>query len=64
MANDNKRALFVTRLGGIAAAVGSAVGLGNIWRFPYETGQNGGAAFILIYILCVLFLGTPLLWPN
>lgn len=61
MANDNKRALFVTRLGGIAAAVGSAVGLGNIWRFPYETGQNGGAAFILIYILCVLFLGTPLL---
>lgn len=57
----NSRALFVTRLGGIAAAVGSAVGLGNIWRFPYETGQNGGAAFILIYILCVLFLGTPLM---
>lgn len=60
MAN-NSRALFVTRLGGIAAAVGSAVGLGNIWRFPYETGQNGGAAFILIYILCVLLLGTPLM---
>ena len=58
---DNSRALFVTRLGGIAAAVGSAVGLGNIWRFPYETGQNGGAAFILIYILCVLILGTPLM---
>ena len=58
---DNSRALFVTRLGGIAAAVGSAVGLGNIWRFPYETGQNGGAAFILIYIICVLFLGTPLM---
>lgn len=61
MATDNSRALFVTRLGGIAAAVGSAVGLGNIWRFPYETGQNGGAAFILVYILCVLILGTPLL---
>lgn len=61
MAKDNSRALFVTRLGGIAAAVGSAVGLGNIWRFPYETGQNGGAAFILIYILCVLLLGTPLM---
>lgn len=60
MAN-NSRALFVTRLGGIAAAVGSAVGLGNIWRFPYETGQNGGAAFIFIYLLCVLFLGTPLM---
>lgn len=57
----NSRALFVTRLGGIAAAVGSAVGLGNIWRFPYETGQNGGAAFILIYICCVLLLGTPLM---
>lgn len=60
MAN-NSRAVFVTKLGGIAAAVGSAVGLGNIWRFPYETGTNGGAAFILIYILCVLFLGTPLM---
>lgn len=58
---DNNRALFVTKLGGVAAAVGSAVGLGNIWRFPYETGQNGGAAFILVYVLCVLFLGTPLM---
>ena len=61
MAQDNSRALFVTHLGGIIAAVGSAVGLGNIWRFPYETGQNGGAAFIFVYILCVLFLGTPLM---
>lgn len=57
----NERALFVTRLGGILAAVGSAVGLGNIWRFPYETGTNGGAAFLLVYVLCVLFLGTPLM---
>lgn len=57
----NERALFVTRLGGILAAVGSAVGLGNIWRFPYETGANGGAAFLLVYVLCVLFLGTPLM---
>lgn len=59
MAND--RALFVTKLGGILAAVGSAVGLGNIWRFPTETGANGGAAFILVYLLCVLLLGTPLM---
>lgn len=59
MAND--RALFVTKLGGVLAAVGSAVGLGNIWRFPYETGANGGAAFLLIYVLCVLLLGTPLM---
>lgn len=60
MANT-ERALFVTRLGGIFAAVGSAVGLGNVWRFPYETGQNGGAAFLLVYLACVLLLGTPLL---
>ena len=57
----NERAIFVTRLGGIFAAVGSAVGLGNIWRFPYETGANGGAAFLLVYVLCVLMLGTPLM---
>lgn len=57
----NERALFVTRLGGILAAVGSAVGLGNIWRFPYETGQNGGAAFLIVYIVCVLLIGTPLM---
>ena len=57
----NERALFVTKLGGILAAVGSAVGLGNIWRFPTETGANGGAAFILIYLACVLVLGTPLM---
>ena len=56
-----KRATFVTKLGVIAATVGSSVGLGNIWRFPYETGQNGGAAFLLVYILCVLFLGLPVM---
>ena len=43
----------------ILATAGSAVGLGNVWRFPYMTGQNGGAAFILIYIACVLVLGIP-----
>ena len=42
----------------ILAAAGSAVGLGNIWKFPYITGENGGGAFVLIYILCVLFIGT------
>ncbi|MCF0179115.1 MAG: sodium-dependent transporter [Bacteroidales bacterium] len=62
MATENKeRAVFTTKLGAIAATVGSAVGLGNIWRFPYETGQNGGAAFLLIYIFAVIFLGIPLL---
>ena len=48
-------------MGAIAASVGSAVGLGNIWRFPYEAGQNGGGAFILVYILCVLALGIPVM---
>lgn len=57
----NKRTGFATRMGAIAASVGSAVGLGNIWRFPYEAGQNGGGAFILVYILCVLALGIPVM---
>lgn len=43
------------------AAVGSAVGLGNIWRFPYEAGQNGGGAFLLVYLVCVFVLGIPTL---
>ena len=54
-----ERASFGSRLGVILATAGSAVGLGNIWRFPYMTGQNGGAVFIMIYILCVLLLGIP-----
>ncbi len=57
---DN-RSTFATKLGVIAAAVGSAVGLGNIWRFPYELGQNGGGAFLIIYLLCVIVLGIPLI---
>ena len=57
----SKRAGFATRLGAIAAAVGSAVGLGNIWRFPYEAGENGGGAFILIYIFCILVMGIPVI---
>ena len=55
-----ERATFGSKLGVIFATVGSAVGLGNIWRFPYETGQQGGAAFLLIYLGCVLILGIPL----
>ncbi len=56
-----KRVGFATRLGAIAAAVGSAVGLGNIWRFPYEAGVNGGGAFILVYIACILVMGIPVI---
>ena len=47
--NKNDRANFGSKLGVILASAGSAVGLGNIWRFPYETGNHGGAAFIIIY---------------
>ena len=54
-----ERANFGSKLGVILATAGSAVGLGNVWRFPYMTGQNGGASFILIYIGCVLLLGIP-----
>jgi NSS family neurotransmitter:Na+ symporter len=54
-----ERGKFGTKIGVIFATVGSAVGLGNIWRFPYMTGQDGGAAFILIYLVCILILGIP-----
>lgn len=49
------------RIGAVLAAAGSAVGLGNIWRFPIETGRNGGAAFVLVYIICVIVLGLPVM---
>ncbi|MDE6654539.1 MAG: sodium-dependent transporter [Muribaculaceae bacterium] len=55
------RSQFVTKTGVIAATVGSAVGLGNIWRFPYEAGVHGGGAFLLLYILCVLVIGVPVM---
>ena len=54
-----ERANFSGKLGVILATAGSAVGLGNVWRFPYMTGENGGAVFILIYVVCVLLLGIP-----
>lgn len=58
---EHHRPLFGSRIGAILAAVGSAVGLGNIWKFPYEAGQNGGSAFLLVYLACVLFLGVPVM---
>ena len=54
-----ERGKFGSRVGIILATAGSAVGLGNVWRFPYMTGQNGGAAFIIIYLVCILLLGIP-----
>lgn len=62
--NSEERGQFGSSLGFIMAAAGSAVGLGNIWRFPYLTGENGGGAFVFVYILCVLFIGLPLLFNE
>ena len=55
------RGTWGTRAGFILAAAGSAVGLGNIWGFPTQVGQGGGAAFVLIYLLCVLLICFPIL---
>ena len=52
---------FASKIGLVAATVGSAVGLGNVWRFPAETQANGGAAFLIIYIACVFLLGVPVM---
>ena len=54
-----ERVSFGSKLGMVLATAGSAVGLGNVWRFPYMVGENGGAAFILVYILCIMLLGIP-----
>lgn len=59
-----KRATFGSKIGTILASVGSAVGLGNIWRFPYEAGQNGGGAYLVIYLACVLLIGLPLMMTE
>ena len=48
----------------ILAAAGSAVGLGNIWKFPYMAGTNGGSAFVLIYFLCILLIGLPVMMAE
>ncbi|TDK49933.1 sodium-dependent transporter [Algoriphagus formosus] len=63
-ANPESRGQFGSSLGFIMAAAGSAVGLGNIWRFPYLTAENGGGAFVFVYLICVLFIGLPLLFNE
>ena len=62
--SQQTRENFGSKMGAVLAAAGSAVGLGNIWRFPIETGQNGGAAFIIVYIGCVLLLGIPIMMSE
>jgi len=58
---SEKRVTFASKIGIVAAAAGSAVGLGNIWRFPSQTADGGGAIFILVYLGCILFFGIPLM---
>lgn len=62
--NLNVRDSFGSKFGIIAAAAGSAVGLGNIWKFPYVAGQNGGGAFLLIYLFFVLLIGVPVMMSE
>jgi len=59
--NNVQRDGFTSKLGIIAAAAGSAIGLGNIWKFPYITGIYGGAAFILVYLVCIAMIGLPVM---
>jgi len=61
---DTKKSVhgaWSSRFAFILAATGSAVGLGNIWKFPYITGENGGGAFVIVYLLCVLLIGVPIM---
>ena len=52
---------FASKLGVIAATLGSAVGLGTVWRFPNEVQDNGGSVFLIVYLLCVLLMGIPVM---
>jgi len=61
MQNNQSREGFGSRIGAILALAGSAVGLGNIWKFPYEAGTNGGAAFLFIYIGFIILIGLPVM---
>lgn len=59
--SEQPRASFGGKLSAILVAAGSAIGLGSIWRFPYMAGENGGAAFLLVYLLCVFVVGIPVM---
>ena len=58
---EQKRENWGSKTGFILAAAGSAIGLGNIWKFPYITGENGGASFIIVYLICIAIIGLPVL---
>ncbi len=58
---QQSRGHWGSRLGFILAAAGSAIGLGNLWKFPYITHENGGGAFVLVYLICILLVGVPIM---
>ena len=60
----NKRGNFGSKIGAVLASAGSAVGLGNVWRFPTEVGNNGGAAFIFVYLICIAVIGIPVMMSE
>ncbi|MBK1872358.1 sodium-dependent transporter [Marinobacter sp. 1-3A] len=64
--NDSgvSRGLWSSRFAFILAATGSAVGLGNVWKFPYIVGENGGGAFVLVYLLCIAIIGVPIMMAE
>ena len=62
--NSVQRSLWTSRMTFILAATGSAVGLGNIWKFPYVAGENGGGIFVSLYIICVLIIGIPIMMAE
>lgn len=63
-ATETNRVHWSSRLTFILAAAGSAVGLGNIWKFPYIVGENGGGAFVLVYLACIAFVGIPVMMAE
>ena len=66
-ANSARKSLhgnWSSRLAFVLAVTGSAVGLGNIWKFPYIAGQNGGGAFVLVYLACVVLIGMPVMMSE
>ncbi|WP_226940995.1 MULTISPECIES: hypothetical protein [Psychrobacter] len=59
--NKQEHAQWSSSFGFVLAAVGSAVGLGNIWKFPYMVGESGGSAFVIAYLFCIALVGFPIL---
>lgn len=64
MSDESRHGMWSSRLVFVLAAAGSAVGLGNIWKFPYITGENGGGAFVVVYLACIALIGVPIMMAE